>query len=207
MSSESAKEDREENKPVGVEEAGAAGVACEEPLAEAASEESAGVGAVIDEAGSVSEEMWEAAEAAGASHTIQAPAPPTGPVMDLHILYDRILVKRFPPKEKTEAGIYTPDQFREEPQEGRVLMIGEGRPLGRVRFSSPNGVPSDPYMETAPLKVRPGDVVVFGKHSGVAIEVSGETLLLLREDEILAYWRERATMVDLGAPADLTSEG
>jgi chaperonin GroES len=40
--------------------------------------------------------------------------------------------------------------------------------------------------KTAPLIVKAGDKILFGKYSGSEIKVDGEEHLILREDDILA---------------------
>ena len=44
--------------------------------------------------------------------------------------------------------------------------------------------------ERAPLAVKTGDQILFGKYSGSEIKVSGEEYLIVREDEILAVFEK-----------------
>jgi len=87
-------------------------------------------------------------------------------------LQDRILVKRIEEEEKTKGGIIIPDAAKEKPQEGKVIAAGDGKTLE-------NGT-------KAPLTVKVGDKILFGKYSGTEIKLDGEEHLILREDDILA---------------------
>lgn len=92
--------------------------------------------------------------------------------MKIKPLYDRILVKRIEEEGKTKGGIIIPDAAKEKPQEGKVIAVGDGKLLE-------NGT-------KAPMAVKPGDKILFGKYSGTEIKVDGEEHLILREDDIFA---------------------
>jgi chaperonin GroES len=89
----------------------------------------------------------------------------------LRPLYDRILVKRITEEERSRGGIFIPEQAKEKPAQGEVLAVGKGRRLESG--------------ELIALETAVGDKVLFGKYSGTEIELDGEKLLILREDEIL----------------------
>ncbi|MBP8625882.1 MAG: co-chaperone GroES [Syntrophorhabdales bacterium] len=96
--------------------------------------------------------------------------------MKIKPLQDRILVKRIEEEEKTKGGIIIPDAAKEKPQEGRVIAVGDGKVLE-------NGT-------KAPLTVKVGDKILFGKYSGTEIKIDGEEHLILREDDVLAIVEE-----------------
>lgn len=85
---------------------------------------------------------------------------------------DRVVIKRLAPEETTAGGIYLPDTSREKPRQGRVLSVGDGRML------------SDGTR--AAHQVREGDRVLFRSYAGSEVEIDGEDLLLMSEDDILA---------------------
>ena len=87
-------------------------------------------------------------------------------------LGDKVLVKRVEAEEKTAGGIVLPDSAKEKPLQGRVLSVGDGRLLG-------DGTRSE-------HQVSEGDRVLFGSYAGTEVEVNGERLLIMAEDEILA---------------------
>lgn len=93
--------------------------------------------------------------------------------MDLRPLHDRILVKRVEGEgERTTSGLFIPDTAKEKPQQAKVLATGSGKLLETG--------------ERAPVQVKPGDRILFGKYSGSEVVLDGEEYLILREDEILA---------------------
>lgn len=91
--------------------------------------------------------------------------------MNIKPLYDRVLVRRVEEKEQVRGGIIIPDSAKEKPQRGEVVATGGGKILEDGKI--------------APLDVKAGDKVLFGKYAGSEITVDGEELLILREDEIL----------------------
>jgi chaperonin GroES len=91
--------------------------------------------------------------------------------MDIRPLHDRILVKRLEEGESAQGGIIIPDTAKEKPQQGEVAAVGSGKLLE-------NG-------ERAPVDVKVGDRILFGKYSGSEIKVGGQEYLIVREDEIL----------------------
>lgn len=83
-------------------------------------------------------------------------------------LHDRVLVERLEQEEKTAGGIIIPDTAKEKAQTGKVIAIGNGRVLN-------DG-------SVAPLAVKAGDIVFFGKYAGTE---AGKEHVILREDDIL----------------------
>ena len=91
--------------------------------------------------------------------------------MDLRPLHDRVLVKRLDEGEQRVGGIIIPDTAKEKPQQAEVKAVGNGKLLDSG--------------ERAPLDVKPGDRILFGKYSGSEIKIEGEEYLIVTEDEIL----------------------
>ncbi len=89
----------------------------------------------------------------------------------LRPLHDRILVKRVESENTSKGGIIIPDNAKEKPLEAEVIAVGSGRTLedGSVRA----------------LQVKAGDRVLFAKYAETEVKVDGDTLLLLREDDLL----------------------
>lgn len=86
-------------------------------------------------------------------------------------LEDRVLVKPIEQETVTEGGIYLPESAKERPVQGEVIAIGPGKTLE-------NG-------NVAPLAVKKGDRVMYGKYAGSEIEIKGQEHLILRESELL----------------------
>ena len=93
--------------------------------------------------------------------------------MKVKPLHDRILVRKTKAKAKTEGGIYVPEEARKSMPEGVVVSVGPGN------ISYKDGT-------LRPLSLEIGDVVLFSEYSGTEINVEGESLLIMREDDILA---------------------
>ena len=92
--------------------------------------------------------------------------------MNIRPLGDRIVVRRLEEETKTAGGIYIPDSATEKPSEGEIVAVGKGR-------TSKNG-------DLIAMEVRNGDKVIFGKYSGSEVKVGDETLLIMREEDVLA---------------------
>jgi len=82
------------------------------------------------------------------------------------------VVKRVEAEEKTAGGIVLPDTAKEKPRQGKVLSVGEGKLLE-------NG-------KRAPFQVKEGDRVLFSSYAGNEVNIDGEELLVMSEDDILA---------------------
>ena len=91
--------------------------------------------------------------------------------MNIRPLHDRVLVRRIEQDQKTAGGIIIPDTAQEKPQEGEVVAAGPGARGEDGRL--------------APLDVKAGDRILFGKWSGTEVKVDGEELLIMKESDIM----------------------
>ena len=92
--------------------------------------------------------------------------------MRVEPLGDKVVIKRLEAEETTSGGIVLPDSARENPLQGRVLSVGDGRML-------PNG-------SRVPHQVSEGDRVVFSQWAGTEVVVDNEAVLIMAEEDILA---------------------
>lgn len=92
--------------------------------------------------------------------------------MKITPLHDRIVVEAAAREEKTASGIFLPDNSQEKPQRGKVLAVGPGKRLDSGQL--------------APVDVKAGDTVLYGKYSGTEVTVDGEDYIILRADDVLA---------------------
>ena len=92
--------------------------------------------------------------------------------MNIRPLHDSVIVRRMDEEKTSPGGIVIPDSATEKPVKGEVLAIGKGKLLE-------NG-------DVRPLDVKVGDKILFGKYSGTEVNVDGEDLLVMREDDITA---------------------
>ena len=91
--------------------------------------------------------------------------------MNIRPLHDRVLVKRQEEDTTSAGGIVIPDTAKEKPIKGEVLAVGHGKILD-------NG-------EVRALDVKVGDLVLFGKFSGMEVKLNGTEYLVMREDDIM----------------------
>jgi chaperonin GroES len=91
--------------------------------------------------------------------------------MKVRPLHDRIIVQRIDEGEQKVGGIIIPDSAKEKPQQGKVIACGKGKMKDDGKI--------------APLDVKEGDTILFGKYSGQEIKLDGEEYLIMREEEIL----------------------
>jgi chaperonin GroES len=91
--------------------------------------------------------------------------------MNIRPLHDRVIVRRTEEERTSPGGIVIPDTAAEKPIQGEVIAVGKGKLLD-------NG-------DVRPVEVKVGDRVIFGKYSGTEVKLSGEELLVLREEDIM----------------------
>lgn len=87
-------------------------------------------------------------------------------------LYDRVVIRRVEEETTSAGGIVLPGSATEKPSQGEIIAAGPGKALE-------NG-------ETRAMSVKVGDTVYFGKFSGSEVKVDEDTLLVMREDDIIA---------------------
>ena len=90
---------------------------------------------------------------------------------------DRILVEAAAAEEKTASGIIIPDTAKEKPQEGEVVAVGPGS-------KNDNG-------KVAPMDVKVGDIVLFGKWSGTDVKIDGKEYSIMKESDIMGISKSK----------------
>ena len=91
--------------------------------------------------------------------------------MKFRPLHDRVLIKVLESEEKTAGGIIIPDTAKEKPQEGEVVAVGPGA--------------KNEEGKVAPMDVKIGDIVLFGKWSGTEVKIDNEDYLIMKESDIM----------------------
>jgi chaperonin GroES len=69
------------------------------------------------------------------------------------------------------GGLYIPDTAKEKPQQGKVIAVGPGR------FEK---------GKRAPMELKQGQKVLFGKYSGAEMTLDDEEVLIIKESDVLA---------------------
>jgi chaperonin GroES len=87
-------------------------------------------------------------------------------------LGDHVVIRRIDSALAQASVIVLLEAIKDSAQQGRILSFGDGRRLA-------DG-------SRAPHQVREGDRVLFARYAGIEVSVSGEALLIMSEDEILA---------------------
>ena len=87
-------------------------------------------------------------------------------------LRDRVLLKRIEETEQQKGGIIIPDSAKEKPQEAEVVALGTGG--------------KDEDGHAIQFSVKEGSRVLLPKYGGTEVKIDDETLILMRENEILA---------------------
>jgi len=102
--------------------------------------------------------------------------------MKLQPLHDRIVVEPAAHEEKSAGGIILPDTAKEKPMRGTVVATGPGKTLDSGK--------------TAPVDVKVGDTVLYGKYSGTEVTVGGIDYVILRNDDVLGIVTGTASKSD-----------
>ena len=108
--------------------------------------------------------------------------------MKLKPLQDWAVIQLVEPKEKTAGGIIIPDSAKDKSTEGIVLAIGPGK------FETEKGKEKEKEKKKekkfVPTVLKPGQRIIYGKYSAREIEVDGETITLVREEDVLGTVEE-----------------
>ena len=91
--------------------------------------------------------------------------------MKFRPLHDRVLIKVLDSEEKTSGGIIIPDTAKEKPQEGEIVAVGPGA--------------MNDTGKLAPMDVKVGDIVLFGKWSGTEVKIDGKEYSIMKESDIM----------------------
>ena len=97
--------------------------------------------------------------------------------MKFRPLHDRVLIKVLDSEEKTSGGIIIPDTAKEKPQEGEVVAVGPGA--------------MNESGKLAPMGVKIGDKVIFGKWSGTEIKIDGKEYSIMKESDIMGISKSK----------------
>ena len=91
--------------------------------------------------------------------------------MKLVPLGDKVIIKQVEAEETTKGGLILTTQAKEKPQEALVVAVGPGGPVGDMDVK---------------MVVKEGDRVVYSKFAGTEVKFEGETLIVIRQHDILA---------------------
>lgn len=95
--------------------------------------------------------------------------------MKLTPLFDRVVIEPEIQTTTTKSGIVLPSTSQERPQIGRIVAIGSGIDIDSNNIG---------------MQVRVGDKVLFNKFAGSEVKIDNETLLVLRQVDLIAIMEE-----------------
>jgi len=95
--------------------------------------------------------------------------------MKLIPLFDRVVIKPDIQTSTTKSGIVLPSTSQERPQVGIVVAIGSGLDIDANNVG---------------MQVRVGDKVLFNKFAGSEVKINDDTLLVLRQIDLIAIMEE-----------------
>ncbi len=99
--------------------------------------------------------------------------------MRIRPLHDWMVIKRLNAEEKTAGGIIIPESAQDKPSEGVVMAIGPGAYKiirGKMKFF--------------PTTLNPGQRVVYPEHAATEVEIQGEAITLVKEEDVLGTYEE-----------------
>jgi len=91
--------------------------------------------------------------------------------MQIKPMDDRVLVEPMKAEAKTASGIYLPESAKEKPQQGKIIAVGPGQMLKDGK--------------RAPIGVKKGDTVIYGRYAGSEIEIKGEKHMIMSANDLL----------------------
>ena len=92
--------------------------------------------------------------------------------MKIKPIREYVVIRRLESESKTSGGLIIPDTAKEKPVQGIIIGVGEGK-------IDDNGQLIKPV-------VKEGDKVLFTKWSGTEVKIDGETLIVMKENDIIA---------------------
>lgn len=92
--------------------------------------------------------------------------------MKIKPIREYVVIRRLESESKTSGGLIIPDTAKEKPVQGIIIGVGEGK-------IDDNGQLIKPV-------VKEGDKVLFTKWSGTEVKIDGETLIVMKESDIIA---------------------
>jgi chaperonin GroES len=108
--------------------------------------------------------------------------------MKLKPLQDWAVIQRIEPKEMTAAGIIIPDMAKDKPTEGIVLAIGPGK--YNTEKDEEKKKEKEKKKKFVATVLKPGQRIIYGKYSAREFELDGETIVLVREEDVLGTVEE-----------------
>lgn len=85
--------------------------------------------------------------------------------VNFHPNGDRILIETLDQDDKRASGLIIPSESKEKPDKGVVMAVGPGE-------------------EGKPVTVSEGDIVLYGKDTGMKVKIENKEFLIMRNIDI-----------------------
>jgi len=94
--------------------------------------------------------------------------------LGVEVYEDRVIVKPEEALTKTAGGIIIPDTAKEKPSKGTIVAVGPGKHAEQTGVFVP-----------VPESMKPGTVVLYGKHAGTEVTIDKVDYLIMPASAIL----------------------
>ncbi len=99
--------------------------------------------------------------------------------MKIQPLSNRVIVQPTEQEDIIPSGIHLPEIAKEKPMRGFVMAIGPG-------YLQDTGIRTE-------MGVKIGNEVLYARYAGTEVQLNGNKLLILKEDEILGIIEDEVT--------------
>lgn len=121
--------------------------------------------------------------------------------MKIRPLNDWAAIKRLGAQERTPGGVIIPDTAKEKPAEGVIIAIGPGR----YQTEKKQGKKEKKFV---PTTLKPGQRVIYARYMETEIDLDGEEVVLIREENIYGTVEEEDKLpVKREKPSALVHKG
>ena len=97
--------------------------------------------------------------------------------MKIRAIGEHIVIRPMTQEEVTKGGIVIPEVLRLRTEKAVVIAVGPGY---RCKDGS-----------TYPLDVKEGDVILYGKGSGTDVEVDGQVITIIKEENVISIFQTK----------------
>jgi chaperonin GroES len=103
--------------------------------------------------------------------TTKATAVKAKPIISIHPLEDRVVIRPAEEAETMRGPLYIPDTAKEKPTRGEVVAVGPGQIVDGQRVK---------------IDIRVGDTVIYGQYSGTPYQIGVNDLIIIKASDVLA---------------------
>ena len=93
------------------------------------------------------------------------------PTITIHPLGNRVVIMPADELESMRGGLHIPDSAKEKPTQGEVIAVGPGRIVKGERVKP---------------DVQVGDIVLYGKYTGMPYTLGDVEVIIIKASDILA---------------------